>query len=387
MGWNLVKRAFGGVRPGGGGLLFFGVLVACAGCFPPVPTPLPDGNVDLDPKEFPNLRIEGEPNDSFESALDVIFDGSDVGRLEGAVASVDDVDVYSLGRLLPGDRIIVDVGTATGDLDAAVAVFDSGGRIVAENDDRNYELVQYDPFLNHVVRHESLVYYLALSSAPANPTSGAYDVVVTLTRGGEVPAVSGQVLVLDFDGGSIDVGGRVYAVDPFDAADISLAYDGRTTEVRQQIRDTVLENYDGLNLDVRLIPDEASPTGIPFSTVLFGGRNSAAFGIAQAIDPYNTDDDDDAIVFTDLFTPSRFGRVLTVAELGTAIGNVASHEVGHLLGLNHTADVYDIMDTTGSASTFLFDQDFTNAALDESIFPIGTQDSLLLLLETLGSTP
>ena len=65
---------------------------------------------------------------------------------------------------------------------------------------------------------------------------------------------------------------------------------------------------------------------------------------------------------------------------------MASHEIGHLLGLNHVDDVYNLMDTTGTAPTFLYDQTFTTSALDDMIFPIGNQDGLLLLLETLGSS-
>jgi hypothetical protein len=76
--------------------------------------------------------------------------------------------------------------------------------------------------------------------------------------------------------------------------------------------------------------------------------------------------------------------VLSVTELGTALGNVVAHEVGHLLGLNHVGNVLDIMDTTGGADTFLLDQQFLTSPLDPTIFPIGTQNGLLLLMETLG---
>jgi hypothetical protein len=92
-----------------------------------------------------------------------------------------------------------------------------------------------------------------------------------------------------------------------------------------------------------------------------------------------------SIVFTGMFTPSRFGRVLSAIELGTAIGNIASHELGHLLGLNHVDNVHDVMDTSGDSTTLLGDMHFLNSPLDPMIAPIGTQDSMMLLLETLGA--
>jgi hypothetical protein len=88
-----------------------------------------------------------------------------------------------------------------------------------------------------------------------------------------------------------------------------------------------------------------------------------------------------------VFTPALFGAVLTTEQLGTAIGNIASHELGHLLGLHHVADPTDIMDTTGAPPTLYADQAFLDSILFDAIFPIGTQDSWLLLLEIIGLAP
>ena len=67
-----------------------------------------------------------------------------------------------------------------------------------------------------------------------------------------------------------------------------------------------------------------------------------------------------------------------------AIGNVAAHEVGHLLGLNHVDNINDLMDTTGGPSTLLLNQSFMTSPLDATIFYIGVQDGPMLLQETLG---
>ena len=69
----------------------------------------------------------------------------------------------------------------------------------------------------------------------------------------------------------------------------------------------------------------------------------------------------------------------SVDGIAVATGNGASPEAGHLLGLEHVAEVTALMDTTGTASTLLADQEFKVAPLDQSVFPIGEQDAPALL--------
>jgi hypothetical protein len=102
------------------------------------------------------------------------------------------------------------------------------------------------------------------------------------------------------------------------------------------------------------------------------------------VDSYNIDACDDAIIFAESFSPDVFSFRLTAREMGIAIGNVASHEAGHLLGLNHVDDDLDLMDDRSLADAFLADQEFLDSDLSTDILPIGTQDSALLLFETLG---
>jgi hypothetical protein len=73
--------------------------------------------------------------------------------------------------------------------------------------------------------------------------------------------------------------------------------------------------------------------------------------------------------------------------MGQMIGNVASHEFGHLLGLFHTQEPADLMDTTGTAWDLVADQSFLTAALEPSVFPYGRENSPRRLGEIVGSRP
>lgn len=347
-----------------------------------------DGNQDPTVTS-PAGRARGEPNDGFEQALVTVFDQFGNGLLQGTIAVDGDVDVFSLGPMQPGDRISVSTDTQDSPLDVSIALFDDQGRLFVTNDDRDLSSGVLDAFVQETIRHAGDPYYLVVSASPfavdPEQATGSYRAGVSVTRGQQVPEPQGQTLLLDFDGGTLDIRTiPVEVVVPFDTGSISPIYAGQTQTVKAAIVDTMWENFEGLDVTIVTTDDDALPPPGTYSTVFFGGFNFLAFGISETVDSYNQDPSDVSVIFTESFQPELFSTTPTPEELGRAIGNIAAHEAGHLLGLNHVNDPEALMDEANPADTFLADQEFKEAPLSPSIAPLGTQDALLLLAEILG---
>lgn len=370
------------------------LTLVLAGCPTVVPVPpgggtsdFVDGNRD-ESITSPLGKTSGEPDDDFSTPVVAVFDNTGVAALKGTIASSDDLDVFLLGALEAGDRVIIEAFAAgTASLDVSIAVFDDQERLVSDNDDRTNS--NFDSRINFIVRHRGDRYYLVVTrSAFASNRSmtGEYTADVQVIHGNDVPPPVAQVLLLDFDGGVIDspVLGQM-TLAPFDAGDIDRAYNGETATIKQVIRGVFDQNYSRFNVTVLTTDDPPPANGTTCSTVFFGGFNETAFGIAENVDLYNADFCDDAVIFTESFTPSSFTLTPTAEEMGLAIGNVGSHEAGHLLGLNHVNDDLDLMDDRSPADAFLLDQEFMDSPLSTDIMPIGTQDGVLLLDEIVGS--
>lgn len=303
--------------------------------------------------------------------------------INGRISSGSDIDVYDLGPMEPGDRIIVNM-TADDSLKGALALFDDTGSTLLVNDHRNVYLGRYGPFIDVVIRRPSQSCFVALSSTPGFDSTGDYVLTAFDEFPTPIPDPRADVILLDFDQETnVRIGSRsAIDVPTFDAADISSAYEGKTDEMAARIVAQVREDFAAYNVTI-LSTSEGAEYDVAMSRVHFGTFDAALLGVAEGVDEYNATSSQEAIVFTDTF--SAFMPLNpSVSEMAQAVANVASHEIGHLLGLIHTNNPDDLMDVTASLSELLLDQEFAKSPIYTAVFPLGYQDSVQSLLDSVG---
>jgi len=358
------------IRPSLRVLLLMGLALA-AGCDTNFPIITP-----------PNARPAGR---DFASAPLLELPAGGVVQLTGVVSPTI-VDVWNIGTVSAGDRIVLTVNAALGSfVDPVAALFDNDEDLMVQNDDVDANTNRFDARIEHVVAESSARCFVAISASFFSSNTGAYIGELRVIRGGLPRAPQPQKLMLNFAAASnvnIPNVGR-YDFPAFNAADIDLAYAGQTALIKAGIVARVRALYARYGVIVQTSDDGLPITAPDVSTIYFGNYSRTVFGISQQVDSGNRDACDDGIVFTDAFDDA-FAVRPTTSGIALAIANVAAHEAGHLLGLAHVADVLDLMDTTGSASTLLGDQQFKRSQLDRSVFRIGFQNGPKLLEATVG---
>jgi hypothetical protein len=235
----------------------------------------------------------------------------------------------------------------------------------------------------HVLRRGSGQLFVGVKPT-YDDSGGEFRLRVRRERAAPIPSAAAQVVYLDF-GGARNIGVHTrsgLSFDTFDAAVLGGAYRGYTDTVQRSIVQTVRDDYRDFNVVIVASSESSRPSG-SYSTVYFGDHAQGLLGLADNVDLYNVEPIQNAIVFTESFEPFSVMQ-LTPEEMGMMVGNVASHELGHLLGLYHTRDPNDVMDTTGTAWDLAGDQRFDRAELDATVFPVGMENSPVLLADTVG---
>jgi hypothetical protein len=376
------------VTDGGAARLAGGILaVILSGCGVNVGSPPSDGTPPTSNLSTLNLDAiptfyENDANNLLDLAQSIAVTG-EPQAIRGSISSADDVDVYDLGPVEPGDHIVVNI-TADDSLTGAMALFDDAGAALLINDHRNVYLGRYGPFIDVTIRRPSQSCFVALASTPGYASTGDYVLTAVDEFPTPVPDPRPDVILLDFAREkNVRIGSRpAIDVPAFDAANISSAYQGTTDDMVARIVARVRQDFVAYDVTIVSTSEGAVYDG-KMSRVHFGTFDAALLGVAEGVDEFNAANAQEAIVFTDTFS-AFMPLAPSVADMGQAIANVASHEIGHLEGLVHTNNPDDLMDVTASLSQLLLDQDFAKSPLYSAVFPLGNQDSVQSLLDSVG---
>lgn len=319
---------------------------------------------------------DDEPTDDSETASTAEPAQSGSYVYSGSVGGSGDYRLFELGAGSRGDEWYIAPDGSLGPF--VVVLFDADKNLLM----RTY--MSYGRSLHHVLRADTSQVYLGVM-APIYGDGGDFSLTADFSPGQGAPALAPQVVYLNFDAG-YDV--QVHSRDPvsfsaFDAARLGDAYAGHTQDMKDVILQEMLADYAGLDV-VILSSDDSPEPGEPHSVIHFGGDEAGLLGLADNVDNYNQEISQNAMVYTENFAPYS-AMQLTPEEMSVMIANVASHELGHLLGLYHTQDPNSIMDTTGSAWDLAENQSFMRGPLEESVFATGWENSPELLARTVGT--
>jgi len=269
-----------------------------------------------------------------------------------------DVDTYAV-NLRAGDVL----GGSVSGSGASLTVNDPAGREVhgsTQDASGIYPAVSPLPgggnaVVDHVAARNGRHYLTVVGG------EGRYDVTLEVYRSGPQRAAAVPTLFLDFDGQRMNTaifgGPGVRVLSPLTAflarwGIPASQYDALQDRIVDTVKENVKRDYAAQGTRVRVLNsrDHADPFGQPnVSRLIVGGTVAQSgidtIGIAQSIDPGNFETEETALILLDYVSgpaddDASFNYYLEPTSdklkfVGTALGNIISHEAGHLVGSFH----------------------------------------------------
>lgn len=314
-------------------------------------------------------------------------DGPTTGDYElRAAAAPGDPDTYAV------DLEAGDVLAASLNVDGWVSILGpDDGEAHASNQDASFIYPASSPLpgargsgLSELIAASDGRYYVQFSGG-----DGPYIGRLEVYRHGGEGAATPQKVYLDFDGARVNTGGwggygvvelspmskflPRWGLDRSQEADVIAAI---TANVTENVLADLAANGLSDTVDVEITtsldgPDISGDPGV--TTIVVGGsiRESGVptIGIAQSIDPGNFERTETGLVLLDVLSgpessygPASLNSYLTdesdrVAFVAQGVGNVTSHEIGHMIGNWHTDNTNtsaNLMDAGGEGFRRLF---------------------------------
>lgn len=328
-----------------------------------------------------DAQKSGQANiDLFSQAKSVQLNSNGFTTISGELADSGGIAAYDLGSVGAGSRVMVDVAGYGSNF--SLGLFDQDLQVRMVNHDRSGGR---DPYAVLELLADIHTLYLVVCSDPIQASAGHFAVTIVHTDHLSFQATGSQNVVLNFSGGQSVAIGNVFIarMSAFNAADLDASWTGLTQEIKNIVMENLVRAYRGLDVEFYFDDDPHRPAG-DFTTLHFGTEDSRNVGLAASIDYGNRSKTQSAIVYTQNFA-KYIPYGYTHVEIARGFANVAAHELGHLLGLNHTDLPADVMNVSPTVDALVAPKYFVEeAALDPSAFPIGLQDGAEGIFETVG---